>query len=229
MVLNDNECGLILADNSDARVKLIQTTLDSNYLCLLTWTVTLRNTIKGRHISQVMYRKKMRREVLNSVTDRRNTRNIFCSAEGRDLFLQSQSLQSAFLWIDSRLVQCIHSPAFNGKTIKKSVWRDREIDRNAVLITQPIEAHHSGPLLYAHLCLWNCNRLFQLCAQLDHNIVTIDVLLRIVHCKKNHLCCDWCKEKSFFLFWILFYLFIYSVCCKWNYNQIRQWKLYGSN
>lgn len=77
MVLNDNECGLILADNSDARVKLIQTTLDSNYLCLLTWTVTLRNTIKGRHISQVMYRKKMRREVLNSVTDRRTQETSF--------------------------------------------------------------------------------------------------------------------------------------------------------
>ena len=36
----------------------------------------------------------------------------------------------------------------------KQAWGgDGEIDRHAVLITQPTEAHFTGSVLYAHLCL----------------------------------------------------------------------------
>ncbi len=90
-------------------------------------------------------------------------------------------------------------PAFNGKTINKPGGGDGEIDRRAVLITQPTEAHFTGSVLYAHLCLWNCNRLFQLHAQLDHGVVTIDVLLWVtLWKKKNHFSCKWCKKKFYF-------------------------------
>lgn len=87
-------------------------------------------------------------------------------------------------------------PAFNGKTINKPGGGDGEIDRRAVLITQPTEAHFTGSVLYAHLCLWNCNRLFQLHARLDHSAVTIDVLLWVNLCK-NHSSWKWCKKTYF--------------------------------
>lgn len=79
----------------------------------------------------------------------------------------------------------------------KQAWGgDGEIDRRAVLITQPTEAHFTGSVLYAHLCLWNCNRLFQLHARLDHGVVTIDVLLWVNLCK-NHSSCKWCIKLLF--------------------------------
>lgn len=67
-------------------------------------------------------------------------------------------------------------PAFNRENNKQAWGGDREIDRHAALIAQPKEAHFTGSALYAHLCLWNCNRLFQLHARLDHGVVTTDVL-----------------------------------------------------
>lgn len=84
-------------------------------------------------------------------------------------------------------------PAFNEKTINRPGRGGGEIDRHAALITQPTEAYFTGPVLYAHLCLWNCNRLFQLHARMDHSAVTIDVLLWVNLCK-NHSSCKWCKK-----------------------------------
>lgn len=85
------------------------------------------------------------------------------------------------------------------ENMKQAGGRRREIDRRALLITQPTEAHCTGSVLYAHLCLWNWNRLFQLHARLDHGIVTIDVLLW-VNLWKNHSSCKWCKKLIFLTF-----------------------------
>lgn len=101
-------------------------------------------------------------------------------------------------------------PTFNGENNKQAWGGDREIDRHAALITQPKEAHFTGSVLYAHLCLWNCNRLFQLHARLDHGVVTIDVLLGVNLCK-NHSSCKWCK-KLIFPDYFYFFLKIISHC-----------------
>lgn len=95
-------------------------------------------------------------------------------------------------------------PAFNRKNNKQAWGGDREIDGHAALIAQPKEAHFTGSALYAHLCLWNCNRLFQLHARLDHGVVTTDVLPGVNLWKKpkNHLSCKWCKNFFFRCFFV---------------------------
>lgn len=65
MVLNDNECDLILADNSGAHVRLIQSTLERTF-----FVCSIEVHHKERtHTMQMIYRKKRKvSQVRNSVT-----------------------------------------------------------------------------------------------------------------------------------------------------------------
>lgn len=86
------------------------------------------------------------------------------------------------------------------KTINKPEGEDREIDRHALLITQP-HTHtkkddFTASPLYAHLCLWNCNRLFQLHARLELGVVAIGVPLEVNLCEEIIPSCKHCKKKK---------------------------------
>lgn len=110
-------------------------------------------------------------------------------------------------------------PAFNGENNKQAWGGDREIDRHAVLIAQAKEAHFTGSLLYAHLCLWNCNRLFQLHALLDRGVVTTDAPPAVnVWKKKKNIIWVVSGVKTYFLDYF-FPSFLSSQCCLKHFSN----------
>lgn len=72
--------------------------------------------------------------------------------------------------------------------------------------TKKKTAHFTASVLCAHLCLWNCDRLFQLHARLERGVVTIDVPLGA----------NLCKNQSHGVKTSLYRLFYFTLLFLWN-------------